>query len=320
WVNISWGPLALMGPTGMGTGTTADTFLGNYVPTGTSPTRNFIPANATNTGTNGAYTLAPGLDFCGNVRKDGNVDAGAVEFGATPPVAILAVTGGPLNFGNVAVTTPSTTSSARTLTLTNSGLATAVEISLNFSSTVFSRPAGAAGGTCGTTLAAGANCTINVVFAPTAVGAANGTLTITANVAVTGSPVSLSGTGLAIGQLSYTAATNGTLGTLLGVRTLTFTIPSPRAAVTSVVTITNTGSAPLNITAETITAGAARFSVTGTTCSFTVPLAINGNCTMSVQYATPAARPFFPNIGSVRVNNNGAGTTGGGTTLGLLGQ
>ena len=39
---------------------------------------------------------------------------------------------------------------------------------------LFSRPT--AGGTCGATLAAGATCTINVVYSPTALGAVNGTL------------------------------------------------------------------------------------------------------------------------------------------------
>jgi hypothetical protein len=83
WVNISWGPLALMGPTHMGSGTTTpDVFLGNYAPTSGAPTVNFIPNNATNTGTNGAYTLAPQFDFFGHLRKDGHVDAGAIEFGA----------------------------------------------------------------------------------------------------------------------------------------------------------------------------------------------------------------------------------------------
>ena len=53
--------------------------------------------------------------------------------------------------------------------------------------------------------------------------------------------MALSGTGTAAGTLSFTSATNGTLGTVFGARSLTFTIPTPRAAVTSVVTVTNTG-------------------------------------------------------------------------------
>jgi hypothetical protein len=61
----------------------------------------------------------------------------------------------------------------------------------------FTRLAGAAGGTCGTTLTpAAGTCTINVVFQPTGPGLVNGTLTITGNVPVTNSPVNLSGTGV----------------------------------------------------------------------------------------------------------------------------
>jgi hypothetical protein len=47
-------------------------------------------------------------------------------------------------------------------------------------------------------------------------------------------------------------------------------------------------------------------------------LAPAATCTVSIQYATPATRPGFPNIGSAAVANNGA--NGGSTTLGLLAQ
>jgi hypothetical protein len=315
WINISWGPLAQKGPAG----TATDLFLGNYAPTSGAPTVNFIPSNTTNAGPNGAYTLAPTLDFFGNLRKDAglHVDAGAVEFGAVPPVAVLAVTGGPLNFGSVAVNTPPTSSAARTLTLTNSGAGGASGIALTFSGP-FSRATGGAAGTCGATLAAGANCTIGVVFTPTTASAAAGSLTIAANVVVTGSPVSLSGTGIAVGQLSFTAATNGTLSTvpLLG-RTLTFTIPTPRAPVTSVVTITNTGSAPLSITAETLILNiGGLYSITADTCVAASPLAVNGTCTVSVRYATPAI-PGLTDLGILRVTNN-PGTGSVNTSLVLI--
>ena len=91
----------------------------------------------------------------------------------------------------------------------------------------------------------------------------------------------------------------GRSATFLGVRTLTFNVPTSRSAVTSVVTMTNTGTAPLQVTGESITANSARFSVTGTTCSFTTPLAAGGTCTVSVRYATPGTRPFLPNLGAL---------------------
>ena len=127
------------------------------------------------------------------VRSNSTVDIGAVEFVA-PNFAIASVTPTSLSFGNVV---QGTTSAAQTLTLSNSGGAALNTIAINFGSTVFSRPAGAAGGTCGATLAAGTTCTINVVFSPTTTTtAASSTVAITASVSVTGSPVGLTGTGV----------------------------------------------------------------------------------------------------------------------------
>jgi len=79
-------------------------------------------------------------------------------------------------------------SPAQTLTLSNTGGSSVTGIASVFSSPRYSRPAGAAGGTCGATLAAGATCTIEVVFTPTATGLVSATLTINASVAVIGSP------------------------------------------------------------------------------------------------------------------------------------
>jgi hypothetical protein len=127
------------------------------------------------------------------------------------------------------------------------------------------------------------------------------------------------GGGGGVGHLSFTSATNATPNPAFTI--LTFTIPTPRAAVTSVVTITNTGTAPLSITAETV-AGlfGAPFTSTGTTCSFTTALAVNATCTVNVRYGTPAAPPLFPNLGALSVANNGSGTFGGNTNLVLVAQ
>jgi hypothetical protein len=186
WINMRWGPLSLLNPVN-------NTVLGNYALTAGSPVIDTVPTIEPN------FNLVPRTDFFGNLRpeptpaNDTHFDPGAVEYGSVPPVAVLSVTGGPLNFGNVGEGYPS---AARTLTLHNTGTAAATGIALTFSSAVFSRPAGAAGGSCTTTLNQGVTCTINVVFTPTALGAASGTLSIFANVLVTGSPVGLSGTGV----------------------------------------------------------------------------------------------------------------------------
>jgi hypothetical protein len=241
WINISWGPLAATNPV-------TGTLLGNYAIAAGSPAINYIPSTAGN-----PYTLAPATDYFNNLRKTNNaVDAGAVEFGAAPAVAILSVTGGPLAFGNVPI---NSTSASRQLILHNTGTATGTGIALTFSSPLFSRPAGAAGGNCGATLAAGATCTINVVFSPTSLVTTSATLTITANVVVTGSPVALSGTGV---PRVVTAALTPPTWTTSATRGCTLaTCPI------QVFTLTNTGNVTLTGIAQGVLGGAnaSEFSV-----------------------------------------------------------
>ncbi|HEX2661801.1 MAG TPA: choice-of-anchor D domain-containing protein [Candidatus Acidoferrum sp.] len=316
WINVSWGPLSLTNPSVTG-GAPYNNYgggpaLGNYALTAAIDT---IPSTQTH----------PTKDFFGNPRPettgDGHFDPGAVEFaGGAATTSTATVSPTTLAFGNQLVRT---TSAAMTVTVTNTGTSALAGGAFTFGGGTpqpFSRPGGAAGGTCTATLAVGASCTINVVFAPTTATAFSRTLTVAyTGATVTGSPVTLTGTGIG-GTLSFTSATNGTLTTVLGVRTLTFTIPTPRAPVTSAVTITNTGTAPLAITAETLAPNVGGlYSLTpATTCSFTTPLAVGGTCTVNIRYATPATRPTLPDLGALGVANNG--TTGPTTPLALIAQ
>ncbi len=175
WINLRWGPLSLLNPV-------TNTVLGNYALT--DGTLGIIPVSQPH----------PANDFFNNPRPTtGNFDPGAVEYVVPPNTPILSVTGGPLNFGNVL---DGTTSAPQTLTLHSTGTAPATGITLTFT-TGFSRSAGGCTTAQLLSLAANTACTINVVFTPTAPGAVNGSLTVAAtNVTASGSPVTLSGTGV----------------------------------------------------------------------------------------------------------------------------
>jgi hypothetical protein len=119
WINIGWGPLALVNESN---GSRNGTILGNYALTTGSPAINYItPTNSSTT-----YAAAPAADFFGNARKTNNaVDAGAVEFvgGNSTPVPGLTSVSPTSGVRGTAV--------AVTLTGTNLTGATSVTVSGN---------------------------------------------------------------------------------------------------------------------------------------------------------------------------------------------
>src|SRR5439155_1168692 len=94
-----------------------------------------------------------------------------------------------LSFGNQAV---GTTSTVQFVTVSNTGNAT-----LTFSGSfgISGNFAFAGLGTCGSSLAAGASCTISVKFTPTATGTRTGTVTLNDNAPNSPQSISLSGSG-----------------------------------------------------------------------------------------------------------------------------
>lgn len=116
--------------------------------------------------------------------------------GIAPAGVSLAPTSG-LTFAATAV---GASSAAQTVTLTNNG-----GLPLTITSLSSSGDFGmAAGGTCGTTLAAGTVCTLQIVFKPTAGAARTGTLTITSSAANSPHTLTMSGAGV-----DFSLSTNG---------------------------------------------------------------------------------------------------------------
>lgn len=272
WINISWGPLSMFNPVSGST-------LGNYALGGGSPAINYIPSSAN--GTTGAYTLAPGADFFGNARKTNNyVDAGAVEFQAPAGVSVLPTT---LTFPNTVV---GTTSAALPLTLYND-TATAINTIAITVQAPFSRATAAQGGagTCGATLTAGNSCTFNIVYnAPTVTGSSTASATVTASVAVNGSPVTLTGSAVAaVRTLAVSpnplAFGNWYTGTASGAQTLTVT-NTGNVATTTGMTVAFAGGTPQPFSRP----GGAN----GGTCTATGTLAVGASCTVNVIFTAPS--------------------------------
>jgi hypothetical protein len=217
---------------------------------------------------------------------------GTVSIKAGSPVATLTPTS--LTFASQVV---GTTSSAQSVTLKNTGTAT-----LNITGVVFTGDFFSPSKTCGTTLAAGASCTISVAFTPKATGTRTGTLTVSDNAAGGKQTVSFTGTAIAGAPAATLSATSVSfaaqlLNTKSGVKT---------------VTLKNTGTAILNIKSITPTGD---FAVTNN-CNGS--LAAGASCTLTITF-TPKA--IGARTGAVTLlDNAGTGSqkislTGTGTSL-----
>jgi hypothetical protein len=172
-----------------------------------------------------------------------------------------------LSFGTVLVGSKST---ATPVTLTNNQSVSLNNIGISVSGAGFSQV-----NTCGTSIAAGAQCTITVTFAPKASGAVTGTVTISDSANNSPQTISLKASGVLPVALTPATLAFGTqkVGTTSAAKTET--VANNQKVTLTINSISTTG------------ADAGDFTQTGTTCGST--LAAGAKCTITLTF-TPAAK------------------------------
>ena len=202
-------------------------------------------------------------------NSSGGAPSTAVNLSGTGvvPVPVFTLSATALAYAGQTINTSST---AQLVTLTNTG---AAAMAVATGSYVFS-PTGqfSQTNTCGTSVAAGASCTINVVFRPTTAGAKSATLSVTPT-GGTAKTVSLSGTGLAavVGVVS------------LNPTTLAFgTQARNSSSIAQPVTVTNSGT--VSIASLTIRFTGSNTSHYSQTNNCNTALAVGATCTVNVVF------------------------------------
>jgi hypothetical protein len=258
-----------------GQGITVDAGGNAYV-TGSTSSPNF-PAMG------GAFQAA----FAGT-SSAGNAFATKVSPVNGPALSISPQT---INFGNEGEGYPS---GATVVTLANEG-SQPLDISSIAASAQFSQT-----NNCPPSLTAGGgSCAVNVTFTPTAIAAANGTLTVDDNAPGSPQTVSLTGTGVAAAPAVTFSPTTLTFGSqVVG------TTSPPQ-----VVTLTNTGSTALTITKVAVTGSFAENDNCKTT------LEPQQSCQISVTYtptetsSSSSSGKTNTNLGAVTVTDNAKPST-----------
>ena len=234
------------------------------------------------------YDLTTGL---GSVNAANLVNNWATAAGALATITLSPST---LTFTSAA---EGTTSAAQTVTVQNTGSATATLTSETLTGTDASSFVISAN-TCGASLLASATCTVSVEFKPAAAGTLTASLSVADN--ATGSPqkITLTGTGTA------TSATTVSLSPA----TLTYastTEGSTSAAQT--VTLKNTGTTTATLTSETLTGtDASSYLISANTCG--ASLASNATCAVSIEFKPVATGTLTASL-SVADNATGSPQT-----------
>ena len=168
-----------------------------------------------------------------------------------------------VDFGNQTI---NTTSTPKTVTLTNNSAATVTGIAITIGGT--SATSFAQTTTCGTTLAVAASCTISVTFTPTTVATASATLSVADSDASSPQTAVLTGTGIS-STAPFSLAVTPTSATVAAGGTTTFAVTvTGLNGFASPVALTCSG-APLNSTC-TLSPASVTPSASGTTSNATV--------------------------------------------------
>lgn len=227
----------------------------------------------------------------------------AGAFGITP--VYIAVTAAPsaaisataLTFASQNV---GTSSAAQTVALANATGATAA-LNLSAISTTAGSDFAVSGGTCSatTSLAAGASCTVGVVFRPTAAGTRSGTLSLVHNGANGRSEVSL--TGVAVSQSPAVS---------LSPTTLTFSSAIGMASSPLRVTVSNTGTGALTLSSLSLGGNqAGDYALAGSsTCAANGSVAGGSSCVIDVVF-TPGATGARNAVLTIAHNASGSPST-----------
>ena len=184
-----------------------------------------------------------------------------------------------VSFSPTSLTFPQTktgsTSAAQVLTVTNTST-TAMAVSTYLFSGTNASEFSLSGKTCSTSLAAGASCTLSIVFKPTVGGSASASLVATDNAAGSPQSVPLSGSALAVPTVSFSPPSISFSTTKSG------STSAPQA-----LTVTNTSTVTMTVSTYLFSGtNASEFSLSGKTCS--TSLAAGASCTLSIVFKPTA--------------------------------
>lgn len=213
--------------------------------------------------------------------------------GSTTPQPSIALSVATLDFGAVIVGTPS---AARGITVSNPGNA-ALTLGAIASTGANAGDFARTGGTCAASVAAGASCTLDVVFTPAALGARSAALSIASNAPAGTASVPLAGTGQ---PAPVPGASLSPGSAVFGNATLNVAAPN------RTIVLTSDGTAALAVGTPTMVPSNVGFSIAANTCP--ASLAPGATCTLSIGFRPTAAGPVSATL-SVPTNAAGSPDT-----------